>query len=227
MTYSIKVMLSGLSGAGKTTSLKLLVKNAHLLGEQQRMPTLAEKQAWNLATGEMVPTSMYTNFGVLVVTPSQDWGEYTINPIDYSPKSRDIIVNIFDTCGQDIFYPLRKVSSQSTQGILFFIDSALLQLQLDFRNIQKIINAFEELRTFLGKEFEKIPIIFICNKQDLIKTEKGKAGFIKKTIAFYDSAFEKYTFVNASAIQGWGPEEALLVLLDKIAKRFKWDQKQG
>jgi GTPase SAR1 family protein len=225
MTYSIKVMFSGLSGAGKTTSLKLLVKNAHLLGEQQRMPTPAEQQAWNLATGEMVPTSMYTNFGVLVITPSQTWDQFTVNPLDYSPKSRDIIVNIFDTCGQDIFYPLRQATATGVQGVMFFVDSALLQLQLDFTNVQKIINAFEELRTFLGKDLEKIPVVFICNKQDLIKTEKGKAGFIKRTIAFYDSAFEKYPFVNASAIQGWGPEEALLVLLAEIATRFGWDQK--
>ena len=226
MTYSIKVMFSGLSGAGKTTSLKLLVKSAHLLGEQQRMPTKEEQEAWQLATGEMVPTSMYTNFGVLILTPDFRTNEFSFQTEpNYTPKANDIIVNLFDTCGQDIFYPLRQATATGVQGIMFFIDAALLQLQLDFTNIQKIINAFEELRTFLGKDLEKIPVVFICNKQDLIKTEKGKAGFIKKTIAFYDNSFEKYPFVNASAIQGWGPEEALKTLLLEIAKKFGWDQK--
>ncbi len=216
-------MLSGLSGAGKTTSLKLLVKNAHLLGEQKRMPTKEEQEAWNLAMGEMVPTSMYTNFGILVVTPNFKTMNFILHDDpDYSPGSNDIIVNLFDTCGQEIFYPLRQATATGVQGILFFIDSALLQLHLDFANIQKIINAFEELKTFLGKELENIPIIFICNKQDLIKTEKGKAGFIKKTIAFYDSTFEKYPFVNASALEGWGSQEALKMLLVEISKRFGW-----
>jgi GTPase SAR1 family protein len=219
-------MFSGLSGAGKTTSLKLLVKNAHLLGEQQRAPTKEEQQAWNLATSEMVPTSMYTNFGVLVVTPDFNTKKYSFQDApDYTPKSNDIIVNLFDTCGQDIFYPLRQATATGVQGVMFFVDSALLMLKLDFSNIQRIINAFEELRTFLGNELEKIPVVFICNKQDLIKEEKGKAGFIKKTIAFYDSTFEKYQFVNASAIQGWGPVEALEILVSEIAERFGWAQK--
>jgi len=216
-------MLSGLSGAGKTTTLKLLVKNCHLLGEQQRMPTPEEQKAWNLALGQMVPTSMYTNFGILIVTP--DYKEkkvYFHEESNYNPKDRDIIVNLFDTCGQQIFYPLRQATAIGVQGILFFIDSALLQLHLDFSNIQKIITAFEELRTFLGKDLEKIPTVFICNKQDLIKTDKGKAGFIKKTIAFYDSSFEKYPFVNASALEGWGAQEALRILLLDLAKRFGW-----
>ena len=103
---------------------------------------------------------------------------------DYSPRDNDIIINLFDTCGQQIFYPLRQATAIGVQGILFFIDSALLQLHLDFSNIQKLITAFEELKTFLGAELQKIPGVFICNKQDLIKTDRGKAGFIKKSIAF-------------------------------------------
>ncbi len=225
MTYSIKVMLSGLSGAGKTTTLKLLVKNCHLLGEQQRMPTKEEQEAWKLALGKMVPTSMYTNFGILIITPDYKIDEFSFHhETNYTPTENDIIVNLFDTCGQQIFYPLRQATAIGVQGILFFIDSALLQLHLDFSNIQKIINAFEELKTFLGRELEKIPKVFICNKQDLIQTDKGKAGFIKKTIAFYDSSFEKYPFVNASALEGWGAELALKILLLDIAKRFGWNK---
>ncbi|MFX1295826.1 MAG: ADP-ribosylation factor-like protein [Promethearchaeota archaeon] len=227
MTYSIKIIFSGLSGAGKTTSLQLLVKNAHLLGEQQRIPTKEEQNAWNLATGETVPTSMYTNFGVLVITPNFQTNEFVYQETsNYHPNVNDIIVNLFDTCGQDIFYPLRQATATGVQGVLFFIDSALLMLQLDFANIQKIINAFEELRSFLGRELEKIPVVFICNKQDLVKSEKGKCGFIKKTIAFYDNTFGKYSFVNASAIQGWGPREALELLILEIARQFGWDQKK-
>lgn len=216
-------MLSGLSGAGKTTTLKVLVKNCHLLGEQQRMPTKEEQEAWHLATGEMIPTSMYTNFGILIVSPNYETKEMSFHQeADYTPKENDIIVNLFDTCGQQIFYPLRQATAIGVQGILFFIDSALLQLHLDFSNIQKIINAFEELKTFIGRELEKIPQVFICNKQDLIRTDKGKAGFVKKTIAFYDSTFEKYPFVNASALEGWGAQEALRILLLDIARKFQW-----
>lgn len=223
MTYSIKVILSGLSGAGKTTTLKILVKNAHLLGEQQRMPTKDEQEAWNLAMGQMVTTSMYTNFGILIITPNFQTKEYIFKQeSDYTPKKNDIIVNLFDTCGQEIFYPLRQATTIGVQGILHFIDSALLQLHLDFSNIHKIINGFEELKTFLGKELDKIPIVFICNKQDLIKTDKGKAGFIKKSITFYDSYFKKYPFVNASALEGWGAQEALKILLTEIAEKFGW-----
>ncbi len=219
-------MLSGLSGAGKTTSLRLMVKNAHLLGEQQRMPTKDEQEAWNLALGDMISTSMYTNFGVLVVSPDFQSNEFIFQESPkYTPKANDIIVNLFDTCGQEIFFPLRQATATGVQGILFFIDAALLQLKLDFSNIQRLINAFEELKTFLGKELEKIPVVFICNKQDLIETEKGKAGFIKKTIAFYDSNFEKYEFVNASAVEGWGSKDALKILLSQIAHRFGWNQK--
>lgn len=226
MTYSIKVMLSGLSGAGKTTTLKLLVKNCHLLGEQQRMPTKEEQEAWKLLMNEMVPTSMYTNFGILIATPDYQTGEVVFHQeADYNPKENDVIINLFDTCGQQIFYPLRQATAIGVQGILFFVDSALLQLHLDFSNIQKIINAYEELKSFLGKELDKIPKVFICNKQDLIKTDKGKAGFIKKTIAFYDSIFEKYTFVNASALQGWGGQEALKILLKQISQNLGWTQK--
>jgi len=228
MTYSIKVILSGLSGAGKTTSLKLLVKTPHLLGEQQRKPTKQEQEAWKLATNEMVPTSMYTNFGVLIVTPNFETKDFIFQQDpNYTPQYNDIIVNLFDTCGQDIFYPLRQATATGVQGILFYIDSALLQLQLDYSNIQRIIHAFEELKTFLGKELEKIPIVFLCNKQDLIKTERGKAGFVKKTITFYDNYFEKYQFVNSSALEGWGSHEALKILLNEISVKFGWDKKIG
>ena len=123
------------------------------------------------------------------------------------------------------FYPLRQATAIGVQGILFFIDSALLQLHLDFTNIQKIINAFEELKSFLGDELTKIPATFICNKQDLIQSDGGKAGFIKRTIAFYDSTFEKYPFVNASALEGWGAQEALRILLLELAKRLGWTKK--
>ncbi|NVM54679.1 MAG: hypothetical protein HWN66_13325 [Candidatus Helarchaeota archaeon] len=226
MTYSIKVILSGLSGVGKTTTLKVLVKNCHLLGEQQRMPTKEEQDAWNLAMDQMIPTSMYTNFGILIATPNYQTEEIVFHQeADYNPKENDIIVNLFDTCGQQIFYPLRQATSIGVQGILFFIDSALLQLHLDFANIQKIINAYEELKSFIGKELESIPKVFLCNKQDLIKTDKGKAGFIKKTIAFYDTTFEKYPFVNASAVEGWGAQEALRVLLIDLAKKLGWTRK--
>ncbi len=219
-------MLSGLSGAGKTTTLKLLVKNCHLLGEQQRMPTKEEQQAWNLAMDQMIPTSMYTNFGILIATPDYDKGEMLFHQeADYSPRDKDIIINLFDTCGQQIFYPLRQATAIGVQGILFFVDSALLQLHLDFSSVQKIITAFEELKSFLGDELPKIPAVFICNKQDLIKTDKGKAGFIRKTIAFYDSTFEKYPFVNASALEGWGAQEALRQLLLELAEKLGWTRK--
>ncbi|HUY01009.1 MAG TPA: ADP-ribosylation factor-like protein [Candidatus Deferrimicrobium sp.] len=223
MTYSIKIMLSGLSGAGKTTTLKILVKNAHLLGEQKRAPTKFEQEAWHLATEELVSTSMYTNFGILIVTPNYETQEFIFHhEPNYNPQENDVILNLFDTCGQEIFYPLRQATAIGVQGILFFIDAALLQLRLDFSNVQKIINGFEELRVFLGDELEKIPMVFLCNKQDLIKTDHGKAGFIKKTIAFYDSMFEKYPFMNASAVEGWGAQDALKVLLMDIAKRLGW-----
>jgi len=226
MTYSIKIMLSGLSGAGKTTTLKLLVKNCHLLGEQQRMPTKVEQEAWNLAMDQMIPTSMYTNFGILIATPNYQKGEMLFHQeADYSPRDNDIIINLFDTCGQQIFYPLRQATAIGVQGILFFIDSALLQLHLDYSNVQKIITAFEELKTFLGAELPNIPGVLICNKQDLIQTDRGKAGFIKKSIAFYDSTFEKYPFVNASALEGWGAQEALRILLLELAEKLGWTRK--
>lgn len=218
-------MLSGLSGAGKTTTLKLLVKNCHLLGEQQRMPTKEEQDAWKLATDQMISTSMYTNFGIMIITPDYSAEQIVFHEPDYTPRHNDIIVNLFDTCGQEIFYPLRQATAIGVQGILFFIDSALLQLHLDFSNIQKIITGFEELKTFLGSELLNIPAVFICNKQDLIKTDRGKAGFIKKTISFYDNIFEKYPFVNASALEGWGAQEALRILLMDLAKKLGWDQK--
>jgi len=217
--------MSGLSGAGKTTTLKLLIPNAHLLGEQKRRPTKEEQDAWRLAMDQMIPTSMYTNFGILIVTPDYETDSFIFHDEpDYSPKDRDIIVNLFDTCGQQIFYPLRQATAIGVQGILFFIDSALLQLHLNFTNIQNIIYAFEELRTFIGDELKNIPLVILCNKQDLINTEKGRAGFIKKTIAFYDSIFEKYPFVNASAVEGYGAQEALKILLKDIAAKFGWNR---
>ena len=223
MTYSIKIMFSGLSGAGKTTTLKLLVKNAHLLGEQKRTPTKEEQEAWHIATDQLVSTSMYTNFGILVTSPNFETQEFVFHDEpNYSPREHDIILNLFDTCGQEIFYPLRQATAIGVQGVLFFIDAALLQLKLDFSNVQRLINGFEELRSFLGAELNKVPMVFICNKQDLIKDEKGKAGFIKKTVAFYDETFEKYPFINASALQGWGVQEGLKLLLMQIAKNFGW-----
>lgn len=217
-------MMSGLSGAGKTTTLQLLIPTAHLLGEQKRRPTKEEQEAWSLAMDQMIPTSMYTNFGILIVTPDYENDSFIFHDEpNYSPKDRDIIVNLFDTCGQQIFYPLRQATAIGVQGILFFIDSAMLQLHLDFTNVHNIINAFEELRSFIGSELENIPLVVLCNKQDLIESDKGRAGFIKKTIAFYDTTFEKYTFVNASALEGYGAQEALKILLKNIATKFGWN----
>jgi len=217
--------MSGLSGAGKTTTLQLLISNAHLLGEQKRRPTKEEQEAWRLATDQMTTTSMYTNFGIIIITPNYETEEFIFHDEpNYSPQDKDIIVNMFDTCGQQIFYPLRQATAIGVQGILFFIDSALLQLHLDFTNIQKIIQGFEELRSFIGPELESIPLVVICNKQDLIESEKGRAGFIKKSISFYDSSFDKFPFVNASAVEGYGAQEALKILLKEIAAKFGWNR---
>jgi signal recognition particle receptor subunit beta len=66
--------------------------------------------------------------------------------------------------------------------------------------------------------------VVICNKQDLIESEKGRAGFIKKSISFYDSSFDKFPFVNASAVEGYGAQEALKILLKEIAAKFGWNR---
>ena len=66
MTYSIKISLVGLSGSGKTTTLKALCPDAFLMAEQQRMPTEVEAKAWQISTNTPIPTSSVPNFAQLI-----------------------------------------------------------------------------------------------------------------------------------------------------------------
>lgn len=212
MPFTIRVSLAGLSGAGKTETLKSLCPDAYLVAEEERTPTKEEAEAWEISLDTKIPTSKVPNFGNLILNEKIEIS----NNFSGILQENDILALIFDTCGQESFYDIRKATITGSDGILFVIDSAIPIL----RQAKKIIRIFNEILSYFN---EIPPVSILCNKQDIIekrKMEKGyrsKAHMIKQILNTYLTEYKyKIEYFNTSALENWGLKEAVENLIKRI-----------
>ena len=219
MTRSIKISLVGLSGSGKTTALKAISRDAYLSAETMRAPTEQEAEAWNVNMNSDIPTSSVPNFAQVMLDKNCKIYE------DFSgiAKPGDISCMIFDTCGQEIFYQINQSTMEGSDGILFLIDSSI-PINSQRKPLER---AYEELISYCNSlpanSFnEEIPIVVICNKQDLVQKYNlklgsiGKASFVKTILDSWIPNLKNSKYFNASAKHKWGIKEALECLISEI-----------
>lgn len=222
MPFTIKISLIGLSGSGKTTTLRSLAKErAYLMCEQKRPPSEEEMKAWRVAADVEVPTSAVPNFGNLILRPNFEKGTFKL--LDYFPdemEKNDCIIYLYDTCGQEIFYQITKATSEGSQGLLFLVDSTL-DLKI---HSKEIVDVFETVESHFRGNMP--PTVIVCNKQDLVSKFRieyggfGKEVFMRSIMRSYESKFQKIPFIDACAKDGWGVDKALELLVEEICKDF-------
>ena len=227
MPYSLKISLVGLSGSGKTTSLKALCPDAYLLSEAERSPTEDEAKAWQIGLDEKIPTSRIPNFAQIVLDEN-----CKVKPKEsYQGKElgeHDIHCLVFDTVGQEIFYPVQQATTQGSDGILYIIDSSVPSVYQK----HKIVRAYNAIMSYFPID---TPLCLVYNKQDLVQKRRlqdddefdynvknlGRAFYITNLLKNEIPGIEKYPYSNASAIEGWGIQEAVENLVEIIMERLR------
>ena len=227
MPYSLKISLVGLSGSGKTTTLKALCPDAYLLSEGERPPTEDEAKAWKVGLDEKIPTSRIPNFAQIVldenckVKPKEEYQGKELG-------EKDIHCLVFDTVGQEIFYPVQQATTQGSDGILYIIDSSVpIVYQKD-----KIVRAYNAIMAYFPSD---TPLCIVYNKQDLVQKQRledgdefdynvknlGRAFYITNLLKKEIPGIENFPYSNASALEGWGVQEAIENLVELIMDRLK------
>jgi len=213
MTFVLKVCLVGMSGSGKTTTLKSLCNDAFVSAENQRFPTKEESIAWEIPEDKKISTSLFVNFGsVKVNNGSDDYIIMIYDTLGYtSEKNGNGIIKIGDEF-------LRDNALYDSNGILFVLDTAL---DLYYEKYSKrILEVFDDLKKFYNKRGQDLPFfVVVCNKQDILHKRKIDSGSLGRKIFFeailrsHDPFFNTVEFVNASAKDSWGIDEALNKLI--------------
>jgi len=218
--YSFVISEVGPPGAGKTTALQEFCKgeNVCLISEEKRNPTDEEKKAWGF--DEPISTSWYPNFGTIVVRFNYVKQKFRIDQGIGTVGEGDYLINMVDTCGQKAYFHYSDDQLQHTQGILFFFDATRDPEEYKM----EIINIFNEVKQlYQGQLFP--PVVFVANKQDLVLQRRiygggyGRELLYQRILGSRDPFFNKVPFVGASALEGWGLDKAMDLLMREIVKR--------
>ena len=118
--------------------------------------------------------------------------------------------NIYTVPGQAYYKATRQLVLVGVDGIVFVADS-----QED--RMKDNLESFNDLKMYLkdmGKDFESIPVILQCNKQDL------PAAFKPEVIQKHLSA-NGITSLPATATEGKGVFETLSDIIIKVGKKLE------
>lgn len=211
----LKISLVGLSGAGKTTTLKFINPNAFIMDSQVREITEMEAEAWEMTIGTRIPTTTVPNFSHIIIN---DDGKI-VRAHDGTMLHDEHIVHIIDTCGQEVFFNLTRDCINESNGILFIIDSTVPIMS----QMQDLMKAYANVMSNFN---DYVPVVVCLNKQDILqkkKTERNKSngseGEIEKTRPILKSFLPELKtaqFFNTSAELGWNVKQALEALIGEI-----------
>lgn len=224
MTYMIKISLVGLSGAGKTTTLKQINPSAFIMDTQVRNISELEAEAWKKTIGTQVPTTTVPNFTHVVVN---DEGEF-LRVHNGIVGENEHIVHIIDTCGQEFFFNLTRDNIDESNGLLFIIDASIPILS----QVDALTRAYANV---MSNFIDYVPIHVCLNKQDILQRNKtlkeqqngydGKAEQVRPYLHSFLPELKEARFFNTSAELGWNIKEALESLIknvmDNICQKVK------
>ncbi|MBD3194543.1 MAG: GTP-binding protein [Candidatus Lokiarchaeota archaeon] len=223
----MKIVLIGLSGAGKTTLLTALCSSDSeayelcLYGEGgSRSITEEEKKAWDTEADE-TSTSKFFNYGKLIITIDNNYNFYFYSEHRGVIENRDILITLFDTCGQAPYQELNTSQFGGADGAIFVLDAAL---PITKKRVLRILQVYTQIvKYFLEKEKKQIPILFICNKQDL-KSAISSIMY-RTTLKSYIidigpriwNLFSNHKFLDTSALRN---KESVKIALIKLIKEI-------
>lgn len=167
-------------------------------------------KAWEVTTNFPVTTSAMPNFGKCVFDEN-----FKIKEDSRLIGRNDIACTIFDTCGQEKFYALSQSTTEGSDGILFLIDSSIpILFQTD-----RILGLYKTVLSDFG---EDTPMNVVYNKQDIVQKRRldddnlGRAFYMTHVLTKHFPKFKQFPYFDASALEGWGINEAIEDLVERI-----------
>ena len=124
-------------------------------------------------------------------------------------KNKKVRIKIWDTAGQEKFQSLTKGFFRNAQGIMIVFDVSNIET---YDNIKYWA---QSIKTHLGSEIEKIPVIIIGNKKDL------KERKINKNDAENYSTELGYPYFETSAKTGENVDNTIKYLVLEVLKKNK------
>jgi ADP-ribosylation factor 1/2 len=165
----VRILLVGLDGAGKTTTL------------------------FRLKSGDVLPTVPTIGFNVETI------------------KHNEQFFTLWDVGGQDKIRPLWRHYYQSTQGIMFVVDSTDVDRMDEAKQVlQSMINEDDLLHTVL---------MVMANKQDAKGAMDGPA--VAEALDLNTVQSRPCSIIESSATEGTGLEDALDWLSQAIKEQAK------
>ena len=122
-------------------------------------------------------------------------------------KNKKVRIKIWDTAGQEKFQSLTKGFFRNAQGIMIVFDVSNIET---YDNIKYWA---QSIKTHLGSEIEKIPVIIIGNKKDLNERK------ISKNDAKVYSSELGYQYFETSAKTGENVDNTIKYLVLEVLKK--------
>lgn len=125
-------------------------------------------------------------------------------------KDFDATFNLYTVPGQINLNPARKLILNSTDGIIFVVDSTKEKLEENKQNYQNLINNLKEY----DKKISDIPIVFQYNKRD-------DSNALSIDILEKELNINNHPYLEATAINGQGVFSALKTVSNLILTRLQ------
>jgi small GTP-binding protein len=125
-------------------------------------------------------------------------------------NNKKVRIKIWDTAGQEKFQSLTKGFFRNAQGIMIVFDVSNIET---YDNIKYWA---QSIKTHMGSEIEKIPVIIIGNKMDLKERKINK-----NDAEIYSTTELGYPYFETSAKTGENVDNTVKYLVKEVLKKNK------